>query len=39
MNGIDGRKGDDFGKDYRRIELENENMELQNRFRLQNRKI
>lgn len=38
-NGVYPRDGDEFGKDYRRIELENENMELQNRHRLNLRKI
>ena len=33
------RGGDEFGKDYRRIELENENMELLNKHRLHLRKI
>lgn len=38
-NGMDPRGGDQFGKDYRRIQLENQNMELQNRHRLNLRKI
>ena len=37
-NGLYPNNGDEFGKDYRRIELENENMELQNRHKLNLRK-